>query len=197
MNTEKNANTESPKFQQIVETATDLFMRFGVKRVTVEEISQTAKISKMTFYKYFKNKIDLAEYIIFKILEDAQLEFENIFNQSCSFTEKIDQFLKMKLKYANQFSKEFYLDFMNLSPNIHQKIISCTQKNQTQFIQMIKQAQEINEVNKDISIKFITFMQNHILELIEDKNLFELYSNMEEMTLDMINFYFYGIMGKK
>ena len=62
---------------------------------------------------------------------------------------------------------------------------------------MIKQAQEINEVNKDISIKFITFMQNHILELTEDKNLFELYNNMEEMTLDMINFYFYGIMGKK
>jgi len=197
MNTTKTQQSDSPKFQPIVDTATDLFMRFGVKRVTIEEICSTAKVSKMTFYKFFKNKIDLAEYIFFKIIDEAQLEFENIFNQSSPFAEKIDQFLKMKLKYANQFSKEFYLDFMNLTPNIRQKIISYTQKNQTQFIQMIKQAQEINEVNKDISIKFIIFMQNHILELIEDKNLFELYNNLEEMTLDMINFYFYGIMGKK
>jgi len=197
MNTDKISGSDSPKFQQIVETATDLFMRFGVKRVTVEEICQTAKISKMTFYKYFGNKIDLAEYIIFKILEDAQLEFDNIFNLSNSFADKINQFIKIKMVYAHRFSKEFYLDFLNLSPKIHNKILKYTERNQSTFINLIEQAQRNGEVRKDISIKFITFMQNHIFELIEDKRLFALYNNLEELTLDMVNFYFYGIMGKK
>ncbi len=197
MNTEKTTDVESPKFKQIVETATNLFMRFGVKRITVEEICQTAKISKMTFYKYFKNKIDLAEYVIFKTLNEAQSEFNNIFSQSSSFAEKIDQFLKMKMEYAKSFSKEFYLDFINLSPNIHQKIITYTQKSQLQFIKLIKQAQKKGEVRKDISMKFITFMQNHIFELREDEKLLGLYSDLEEMTMDMVNFYFYGILGKK
>lgn len=197
MNTAKTPDIESPKFKQIVETATNLFMRFGVKRITVEEICQTAKISKMTFYKYFKNKIDLAEYVIFKTLNEAQSEFNNIFSQSSSFAEKIDQFLKMKMEYAKSFSKEFYLDFINLSPNIHQKIITYTQKSQLQFIKLIKQAQKKGEVRKDISMKFITFMQNHIFELREDEKLLGLYSDLEEMTMDMVNFYFYGILGKK
>ena len=197
MNTDKISGSDSPKFQQIVETATDLFMRFGVKRVTVKEICQTAKISKMTFYKYFGNKIDLAEYIIFKILEDAQLEFDNIFNLSNSFADKINQFIKIKMVYAHRFSKEFYLDFLNLSPKIHNKILKYTERNQSTFINLIEQAQRNGEVRKDISIKFITFMQNHIFELIEDKRLFALYNNLEELTLDMVNFYFYGIMGKK
>jgi len=197
MNTDKISGSDSPKFQQIVETATDLFMRFGVKRVTVEEICQTAKISKMTFYKYFGNKIDLAEYIIFKILEDAQLEFDNIFNLSNSFADKINQFIKIKMVYAHRFSKEFYLDFLNLSPKIHNKILKYTERNQSTFINLIEQAQRNGEVRKDISIKFITFMQNHIFELIEDKRLFALYNNLEELTLDMVNFYFYGIMRKK
>jgi len=197
MNTDKISGSDSPKFQQIVETATDLFMRFGVKRVTVEEICQTAKISKMTFYKYFGNKIDLAEYIIFKILEDAQLEFDNIFNLSNSFADKINQFIKIKMVYAHRFSKEFYLDFLNLSPKIHNKILKYTERNQSTFINLIEQAQRNGEVRKDISIKFITFMQNHIFELIEDKRLFALYNNLEELTLDVVNFYFYGIMGKK
>jgi len=197
MNTAKTSDSDSPKFQQIVETATELFMRFGVKRVTVEEICSTAEISKMTFYKFFKNKIELAEYIIFKILDEAQSEFDTIFNQSNSFADKINQFLIMKMRYARRFSKEFYLDFLNLSPKIHNKIIGYTEKNQLEFIDLIEQAQRNGEVRKDISINFIAFMQNHIFELIEDKRLFALYNNLEELTLDMVNFYFYGIMGKK
>ena len=188
---------EPPKFKQIVETATDLFMRFGVKRVTVEEICSTATISKMTFYKYFDNKISLAEYIIFKILEEAQLEFDNIFNQSNSFADKINQFIKIKMIYSRRFSKEFYLDFLNLYPKIHNKILTYTERNQSIFINLIEQAQKNGEVRKEISIKFIAFMQNHIFELIEDKRLFALYNNLEELTIDMVNFYFYGIMGKK
>lgn len=193
----KISDGESPKFKQITETATELFYRYGVKRVTVEELCKTAKISKMTFYKYFANKIDLAEYIIFKILDEGQLEFVNIFNQSCSFADKIDQFIQMKLKYAKQFSKEFYRDFVNLSPTIHDKIIAYSQNNQAQFIQLIKQAQKTGDVRKDISINFISFMLNNIFELREDEKLLSLYNNLEEMTQDMVTFYFYGIMGKK
>jgi AcrR family transcriptional regulator len=197
MNLTKKLDNESPKFIQIVEIATELFIKYGVKRVTIEEICTTSQVSKMTFYKYFNNKIDLAEYIIFKILDEAQLKFDNLLNQSDSFTKMINQFLIMKLEYAKQFSKEFYLDFVNLSPKIHQRIIIYTQKNQSQFIQLIKHAQKTDNIRNDISIKFVSYMLNHIFELSEEKQLLSLYDNLEEMTLDMINFYFYGIMGKK
>ena len=197
MNLTKKLDNESPKFIQIVEIATELFTKYGVKRVTIEEICTTSQVSKMTFYKYFNNKIELAEYIIFKILDEGQLEFVNIFNQSCSFADKIDQFIQMKLKYAKQFSKEFYLDFMNLSPIIHDKITDYSKNNQAQFIQLIKQAQKTGDVRKDISINFISFMLNNIFELREDEKLLSLYNNLEEMTQDMVTFYFYGIMGKK
>lgn len=197
MNITQKSDSESPKFKQIIEIATALFSKYGVKRVTIEEICNTAQISKMTFYKHFANKIDLAEYIIFNILDNAQSEFDNIFNQSCSFAEKIDQFIQMKLKYAKQFSKEFYLDFMNLSPKINDKIIIYSKNNQAQFLQFIKQAQKTGEVRKDISLKFIAYMLDKIFELREDEKLLSRFNNLEEMTLDMVNFYFYGIMGKK
>ena len=188
---------ESPKFNQIVETATELFSKYGVKRVTVEEICSTAKISKMTFYKYFGNKIELGEYIIFNILDEAQTEFDNLCNQVNSFSEKIDQFLKMKMNYAKRFSKEFYLDFINLSPKIQKRVISYSQENQKQFLELIKHGQETGEVRKDINLKFITYMLNHLKELGKKEELFEFYDNIEEMTMDMTRFYFYGIMGKK
>jgi len=197
MNTKNNINSESIKRRQIIDTATDLFLRFGVKRVTVEEICQTAEVSKMTFYKYFINKTDLAEYIIFSILDNAQNEFDSIWKEISTFQYKIDQFIKLKMIYAKKFSKEFLFDFMNLSPKIHDKVLDYSRRNQITFIKLIEQAQSKGIIRNDISIDFITFMFNHFVELRNNKDLFSLRNNLEDTTLDIMIFFFYGILGKK
>lgn len=197
MNSALNTNYRSKKEELLVQTATDLFMQYGVKRVTVEEICRTAKISKMTFYKYYANKAEIAEHIIFSILEKAQMEFDSIWKQLSTFERKIDQFFKLKMEYARKFSKEFFLDFMGLSPAIHQKILNYRQKNQITFINMVEQAQKSGSIRSDVSIDLLTYMMDKLLEFTEDENFLSMYKNTEDLTWDMINFYFFGIMGKK
>ena len=197
MSSELNTKQKSKKHDLIVKTATDLFMQFGVKRVTVEEICKTANISKMTFYSYFKNKTDLAEHIIFSIFDEAQLEFDSIWKQLSTFERKIDQFIKLKMVYAKKFSKEFFIDFMDLSPAINQKIMDYSHKNQITFMNMIEQAQKSGSVRSDVSINFMSYMINKLLEFAEDEMFLSLYNNTEDLTWDVVNFYFYGIMGKK
>jgi AcrR family transcriptional regulator len=172
-------------------------MRYGVKRVTVEEICRNANISKMTFYKYFKNKIGLAEYIIFSILDSAQIEFDSIWQQLSTFEHKINQFIKLKMVYAKKFSKEFLIDFIRLSPSIRDKILDYSQRNQITFIKMVEQAQKGGSIRKDVSINLMTYMLNQFMELRDNKDFIALYDNTEDLTMDMINFYFYGILGKK
>ncbi len=197
MNLSVTTAKKSAKYDAILSTATDLFMRYGVKRVTVEEICKSAEVSKMTFYKFFKNKVHLAENIIFSILDNAQVEFDSIWKQLSTFEHKIDQFIKLKMVYSKKFSKEFFLDFMNLSPKINDQILDYTQKNQIIFLSMVEQAQKRGSVRNDISINFMSYMVNHFLEMAEDEKFLSLYENTEDLTMDIINFYFYGIMGKK
>ncbi len=197
MNIKNNINSSSTKCLQIIDSATDLFVKFGVKRVTVEEICQSAEVSKMTFYKYFNNKTELAEYIIFSILDNAQKEFDSIWNEISTFEYKIDRFIKLKMSYAKKFSKEFLFDFINLSPKIHDKILDYSKKSQITFIKLIEQAQSKGIIRNDISIDYITFMLNHFIELRDNKELFRLRNNLEDTTMDIINFFFYGILGKK
>jgi len=52
----------NPKRQKILHTGKELFWKFGFKRVTIEELCKEAGISKMTYYKYFTNKMDLVNY---------------------------------------------------------------------------------------------------------------------------------------
>ena len=93
--------SESPKFKQIVKTAQELFYRYGIKRVSVEEICSTALVSKMTFYKYFPNKIELAKHIFSELMDDSEKKYDNIMSGNYDSTEKVDQVIKLKLDIVN------------------------------------------------------------------------------------------------
>lgn len=47
------------KFRDILERSKEVFMRYGMKSVTMDDISRELKISKKTLYKYVDNKEDL------------------------------------------------------------------------------------------------------------------------------------------
>ena len=47
--------------EQILKKAGEVFLKFGFKSVTMDDIARELAISKKTIYKFFKNKVDLVE----------------------------------------------------------------------------------------------------------------------------------------
>ncbi len=90
-------NKKNFKLQQIVKTAHDLFFRFGIRRVSIEEICRTANVSKMTFYKHFKNKNELVKFLMNEIYEQAFKQYYEIMDQDIPYAEKIEQVIQWKL----------------------------------------------------------------------------------------------------
>jgi AcrR family transcriptional regulator len=52
------------KQTEIIEAAQRLFGRFGLKKVTVEDIAAEAKVSKVTIYRYYRNKNEIFNEVI-------------------------------------------------------------------------------------------------------------------------------------
>ena len=63
----KLEDRQSKKHHALLNTARKLFVAHGIKRVTVEEICRTADTSKMTFYRFFRNKDEIAKAVIDRI----------------------------------------------------------------------------------------------------------------------------------
>ena len=185
------------KYSQLVSTARELFMKYGIRRVSIEEICKTSSVSKVTFYKYFSNKEDLAYLLIKEILEEGDTKYHTIMNQDIPFPEKIEQFIKFKLKYGKQFSKEFYLDWISYSPKIQHMISEWSARTQAEFITMLEKAQKDGHIRKSVSIGFITYFLNKINEMVKDPVLLELYADTYTLTRDLTSFFFYGIMEKR
>jgi hypothetical protein len=55
-------------------------------------------------------------------------------------------------------------------------------------------AQKNGEIRKDVKPEFISYFLNHIYEMLGDENLSKLYANPNEMAMELIRFFFYGIL---
>jgi AcrR family transcriptional regulator len=62
---------ESKKEVAILKAGREFFWKYGFRKVTVDEICKAAGVSKMTFYRYFKDKATLAKTIFDNEVEKA------------------------------------------------------------------------------------------------------------------------------
>jgi|SRR5687768_10084841 len=67
---------------RIQQKANDLFRRYGVKSITMDEIAAQLGVSKKTIYQYFSDKDELVEVIVKQTIEFAQQTCENNRNNS-------------------------------------------------------------------------------------------------------------------
>lgn len=86
------------KQNDIFEAGKRLFYKYGIKKVTIEEICEEANASKMTFYKYFPNKVELAKTVIDDYYSSALERYENMMQSDIPVEEKVRKTFELKLE---------------------------------------------------------------------------------------------------
>jgi AcrR family transcriptional regulator len=186
------------KRKQLIHTAKDLFFKYGIKRVTVEEICSEADVSKMTFYKHFRNKNELVKTMVTQMTDEALAKYRALMDSDMPFEEKVRETIRMKLEGTDQMSQEFFSDYIpHADPDLHDLVHRRMQEVMDMIIQDYIEAQKRGDIRRDIKIGFILWYLNKMLELMEDEQLEKLYDTPQEMIMEMVNFFFYGIMPRK
>ncbi len=65
---------------KILEMAISLFLKFGLKKTTMDDIAEKANVSKVTIYKYFTDKETLYREVSSYLFERYLKEFEGYYN---------------------------------------------------------------------------------------------------------------------
>lgn len=81
---------------KIVKTAGEMFFKYGVKSVSIDDICNEIHISKKTFYVYFKRKDDLIVDLLVKMREQKERDQKEMLE--CD--NMIDFFLKNSKKFT-------------------------------------------------------------------------------------------------
>lgn len=183
---------------KIMDAGRDLFWKHGFRRVSIDEICNQASISKMTFYRYFPNKTELAKAVYNRVLAEGYEKFRTIMNDDSSPEEKIHQFLLLKMEGTNELSQDFVTDFYSsketgLKEYVQTKISEMWKD----IIGDIREAQQKGIFREDFNPEMFYFAWQKFTDILEDKNIQKLYNNTQDMVMDLIKLLTYGIAPNK
>ena len=187
----KPVRKKSKKREQIIKTARGLFMLHGIKRVTIEEICNKAGASKMTFYKYFPNKIELVKHIWRKMQEEGFNKLDEIDAMDIPLPEKIQLMFSWKQEYVSNISDIFIEEILP----IQMEHIDM-EEYRKRFMQFIVDAQKRGEVRPEIRPEFFIAVLDKLHELSFDEELIKRYPNFIEFNREIKDFFWFGIYAR-
>lgn len=178
----------------LIETGHELFWKFGFRRVSVEEICKKAGISKMTFYRYFDNKTELAKRVLKKVVDEGTVKFREILTDGDTISGKMQRIIRLKMEGTNDISREFVEDVYNdTGSEIQQFMIKLTTDTWMGVIEEFRDAQKRGIFRQDFKPEILLAMSRGITEMVANPQLNALYSSTQEMIVEIVSLMTYGI----
>jgi AcrR family transcriptional regulator len=178
----------------LIETGHELFWKFGFWRVSVGEICKKAGISKMTFYRYFDNKTELAKRVLKKVVDEGTVKFREILTDGDTISGKMQRIIRLKMEGTNDISREFVEDVYNdTGSEIQQFMIKLTTDTWMGVIEEFRDAQKRGIFRQDFKPEILLAMSRGITEMVANPQLNALYSSTQEMIVEIVNLMTYGI----
>ena len=185
----------SASAQKILEKAKMLFWKYGIKRVTVEEICAEAGVSKMTFYRQFKNKHELVMSLLTTIYDQGMADYQEIMQRDISFPEKVKAIVLLKHQSSQNLSAEFMSDlYQSDDAELQALMANYAEKSHLQTRKDFLTAQQEGWIRSDLKMDSIFFLLGVIQEKLFDPAYLALHENPHDAIMELTNFFFYGVL---
>ncbi len=184
----------SPKCRKFIEAGRMLFWKYGFRRVTIDEICKEADVSKMTFYRCFKNKADLALTIFDELVSLSLEKFDEIIKAELPPSEKLRLILIMKMEGTDEISREFMMDFYtSADTGLKEYVENATRMAWNEIIDGFRYAQEKGWFRKDFKPEFLFYVSQKLVPMATDEELLKLYDKPQDLIMEFARFFTYGI----
>jgi AcrR family transcriptional regulator len=183
----------------IIESVGKLYLKYGIKSVTMDDVAAELGVSKKTLYQHFKDKENLVSEIINHFMINPQFDLTEQKGKN-----PIDSIFALRdhLSYVLKFyNNNLEFDLKKQYPALHKKVRDFKRKKiLTDTQRNIEEGQKLKLYRSDIDAAFIAKLNvgRMLLTLNSDQNIF---SEQELATIEIfdktIDYHFHGICTKK
>jgi AcrR family transcriptional regulator len=185
--------------QNILKQAESLFMKYGVKSVTMDDIVREMGISKKTLYQLYDNKAALIKQVICNHLEDEHCQFENLHASSANAIEEILKVARHVVQQLKHISSNVVFDLRKYYRESYDLLESMNRKYVYQSIRSnIEWGQKEGLYLADIDADIISKLYSARAFMITDETLFpESQYDKEKLLKQYFFYHIRGIASKK
>ncbi len=108
--------------KEITIAAAELFLKYGIKSITMDELSRQLGISKKTIYRYFKDKNELVEKTLFGFISQKQATIDEIIYKDKNAVEGLFSLYNYANNIIREYNPAMEFDLQKYFPKIYRSI---------------------------------------------------------------------------
>jgi len=184
---------------KILREAETLFMKYGFKSITMDDVARELGISKKTLYQYFEDKNDLVNQAMQQHIEDQKSSCKNLdahkfdpitymLNISDSVSSQLRQINPGTLYDLKKYFKSSWDNFIEFKTTfIYQNVLNNLETGKAK-----------GYYHKDIDIKLIASLYVHLIDFLVNPVEFQNeHKNFRELHFEIMKYHLRGICTEK
>lgn len=185
--------------EKIITKAGDLFMQYGIKSISMDEVARSLGISKKTLYQHVNNKADLIQKVmIIHITEekDAMCTIHETAKDAIDEMMQISRYVSELLQRVNPTViydlQKYYAKGWELMESLH------FEHTYTLIKENIEKGMEQGLYRPNLDADIIAKLYIGRMDLVVDKNLFPIGEyTISQIHNNAMTYHLYGIMSTK
>jgi TetR/AcrR family transcriptional regulator, cholesterol catabolism regulator len=185
--------------QHILEQARKLYVRYGIKSVTMDDVAQHLCISKKTLYEHFKDKEDLVRSIL---VHDSSIHHKihhEIFSKNLNAVEELLEVYRMIHKRFRDYNPSMEYDIRKYYPDLYLSIREIRRNNMLKyFTENMEKGKQEGLYRKTLDVMIIAKLQVFRFENLFDNDLLSLQEVINlKVFHELFIYHMHGILSDK
>ncbi|MBM7583546.1 AcrR family transcriptional regulator [Bacillus pakistanensis] len=188
--------TEKKK-EKIRNVAIELFLSFGIEKVSITEIAKKASVSPVTIYNHFGTKDELVRKVITSFIQKEWEDRLDITKRGdLSFHEKIEKMVFETESITGKTNPEFLNSMINGDPELEKMIGEIYHQFLPSIVDFFEEGKKQGYMDPDISTETIMIYLNLLKNAMSGFHFYNDPEKNSKLAKDLTNFFFYGLLNK-
>ena len=181
--------------QRILSATHELFMKYGIRSVSMDDIAKHISISKKTIYQSYKDKDELVHELMKVKLKEDEKEFQALEKESVNVIDEVFNIMKHMGKVMGKMNPSVFYDLQKYHPETWKLFIEFKQCFILNMVEnTLHRGKKQGLIRPEINVKILARMRMEQIELGFNPAIFPPDKfQVLDVQLAMIDHFLYGI----
>jgi len=187
------------ELENILEKVAALYMKYGIKSITMDDVARELGMSKKTLYQYVENKNELVEKVVDYVINLKECGFKKIDDIKMNAVEKLIEVNMHIIESMKDYNPATEYDLKKYYPELYTKMHSLRrQRMHDSILSNIKKGKEEGLYRKELNEEIIARMQvSRFMNMHEDELLSKSDIQRSEFIHELFIYHIRGIANEK
>lgn len=176
---------------KIISGSSKMFIKFGIRSITMDMIAEQLGISKRTIYENFTDKNELLKYCLEARIVEQKAGAEEIFKNSENVIDAMLKIIKNNANTLKSINPLFFFDIQKYYPELYKLLIKKNDRQKiSRIIEMLNKGIQEKIIRNEINVEIVAILISEQFKMIGNQEIFpeDKFSKIEIFENISINF---------